>query len=127
VMRAPGGLAVGIAWLCCACWTTAGPGPGPYSRCAAPGDCRPRDVPVCLGIANEAPDEEPEALFCSTPCPPAGPEGCPLVAAYPTLTPICLLPLEGDTTYCALGVTDSCPEDMTELVADGERVCIFED
>ena len=82
---------------------------------------------MCLAIANEDPDEEPEALFCSTPCPPAGREGCPLVAAYPTLTPICLLPIEGDTTYCALAGADSCPEDMTELLADGERVCIFED
>lgn len=81
---------------------------------------------MCLGIEGETPDDEPEALFCSTPCPPAGPEGCPLVAAYPTLTPICLQPIDDDA-YCALSAATSCPEDMTELMAEDQRVCIFED
>ncbi len=115
------------ASLCGACWSTEGPGPGPYSLCVEARDCGSRDQPVCLQKASEEDDGDPEPLFCSTPCIEGDPQGCPLVGAYPELTPMCLEPLEGEGTYCALTTAALCPDEdgMSELEIDGMRVCVF--
>lgn len=123
------GVVMMVSSLCSACWSTEGPGPGPYSLCVEASDCSPRDQPVCLQKQVDAPEDGLEPRFCSTPCRNGDPSECPLAEAFSGLTPVCLLPDEGQVTYCALATESSCPdeEEMIPLEIRGKIVCIFDD
>lgn len=119
-----------ISWvwagLLAACWSTAGPGLGPYSQCDEPAQCAARDFSICL--QRELAEDELEALFCSIECPPDGPRACPLGDVYEGVTPMCLPIRDSEKTYCALvAAGDECPPEMAPVDVDSRRLCIFLD
>ncbi len=119
-----------LAGVLTACWSTDGPGVGPYSQCDAPSQCAERDFFICLQReVGEGESVTLEALFCSIECPAEGPSGCPLGDVYAELKPKCISATEPEkTTYCGL-VTENgvCPEGMWSVDIKGDRVCIFSD
>ena len=121
----------------CGCWSTEGPGPGPYSHCEQPDDCTAVGEVICLqrrtpvfaeeggeSIGSETtPGLEP--LFCSHACTRDDPRSCPLGKFDPELTPACLAILNSAVTYCALVTESSCPDGMLQFTVDDRTVCVF--
>jgi hypothetical protein len=132
------------AHLLSACWTTGGPGPGPYSQCTQPRDCAARDQTICLerwilpaatsggsgedsgsSDASGTSEGPTEPLFCSLPCPAEGAGGCPLSELHPDLISDCLGIHDSETKYCALTTNTDCPWDMLQYTVEDRQICVF--
>ena len=115
--------------LCClvsACWSTDGPGPGPYTQCGQPSDCALRGETYCLQRKVSDPgivDLEP--LFCSRECEGNDPSSCPLAKRDDGLEPACIEIVDDADPVCVLTSESPCPIDMLEFSIAGYTVCVF--